>query len=128
PIGMIEAPSGRYSGRQAVGLGRDGTFSLAVRLLLFHPGPVNPHMETLIVFGPRVIISTKPVLDPINSPTRNTRPEVSGLAPPVKRIDLYDGDTFLETTGSTPGGRFARRLTAPLAEGVHTIYAVAIDR
>ncbi len=72
--------------------------------------------------------NTGSVTGPVTSgtPTDETRPVLSGNAPPNTIITVYDGTTLLGTATVT-GGTWSFTPTTPLTNGTHSLTVVATD-
>ncbi|WP_156941201.1 Ig-like domain-containing protein, partial [Cobetia crustatorum] len=59
--------------------------------------------------------------------TDDTTPTISGTAEAGSSVGLYDGDTLLETVQADADGNWSVELSEPLAEGEHSLSAIATD-
>ena len=69
----------------------------------------------------------KPILNPLTTPTKETVINVSGLAEPQSRVDLYDNGILVSRLNSTAdnNGIFSQKFT--LSIGKHSLTVRAID-
>jgi len=59
--------------------------------------------------------------------TNTASPLLSGTAEAFSTVKVYDGETLLGTTNADISGSWSLNLSAPLAEGPHSIAALAAD-
>ncbi len=71
--------------------------------------------------APIIARLSRPILNPIVSPTTQTRVTISGLSDPRSRVDLYDNGTLVERLSSVSdnNGKFSQSFT--FAQGTHSL-------
>ncbi len=86
----------------------------------------NTAASKTVSFTVDTLIGT-PILNPIEL-TNDSTPTISGAGTDSDaEIAIVVDENLAGTTTTGPGGVFSFTLTAPLAEGLHTVYAVASD-
>lgn len=77
--------------------------------------------------APIITRLSRPILNPVTSPTTQTKATISGLADPRTRVDLYDNDTLVARFSSVANnnGEFSQDFT--FTQGSHALTVRAVD-
>src|SRR3989339_182028 len=77
--------------------------------------------------APIIARLSRPILNPVTSPTTQTKITISGLTDPRTRVDLYDKGTLVERFSSVAdnNGEFSQSFT--FTQGTHSLVVRAVD-